>query len=117
MKAVWNGTLLAESDDTIVIEGNQYFPPSAVHREYLVASDTPLTCPWKGVCTYYTLMVEGDELQDGAWTFETPTPSAVEKVGSDFTGYVAFWRGVEVTDEARGASHQTPGPSPDHHKS
>ncbi len=72
MKAIWNGAVIAESNDTIVIEGNQYFPPAGVHREYFVPSDTPYTCPWKGVCTYFTLMVEGEENKDAAWTYEAP---------------------------------------------
>lgn len=97
MKAVWQGTVIAESNDTITIEGNAYFPPDSVHREFFVPSDTPYTCPWKGVCTYYSLMVEGAELADGAWTYEHPKPSAIEKVGTDFSGYVAFWRGVEFS--------------------
>ncbi len=96
MKAVWNGQVLAESDETITIEGNQYFPPDAVHRETLVSSDTPYTCPWKGVCTYFTVMVEGEELKDAAFTYEHPKDSAIEKVGKDFSNYVSFWRGVEV---------------------
>lgn len=96
MKAVWNGAVLAESDDTIEIEGNQYFPPASVHREYFVDSPTPYTCPWKGVCTYYSLMVEGEELPDGAWSYEHPKEGAAEKVGADFAGYVAFGRQVEV---------------------
>lgn len=98
MKAVWNGAVIAESPDTITIENNEYFPPASVHREFLVPSDTPYTCPWKGVCTYYSLMVEGNELKDGAWTYEHPKEGAAEKVGQDFAGYVAFWRGVEIGD-------------------
>lgn len=97
MKAVWNGAVIAEAPETITIEGNEYFPPDSVHREYLVPSETPYTCPWKGVCTYYTLMVDGVENQDAAWTYEHPKEGAAEKVGQDFANYVAFWRGVEVT--------------------
>ncbi len=96
MKATWNGVVLAEADETITIEGNEYFPPESVHREYLVPSDTPYTCPWKGVCTYYTIMVEGEENQDAAFTYEHPMDGAIEKVGTDFSGYISFWRGVEV---------------------
>ena len=98
MKATWNGEVLAQSDNTIIIEGNQYFPPDSVHREFLVSSDTPYTCPWKGECTYYSVMVEGQEIKDGAWTYEKPLPTAIEKVGADFSNYIAFWRGVEVTE-------------------
>lgn len=97
MKAVWNGTVIAESPETITIEGHEYFPPDSVHREYLVPSDTPYTCPWKGVCTNYTLMVEGVENKDAAFSYEHPKDGSIEKVGADFTNYVGFWRGVEVT--------------------
>lgn len=96
MKAVWNGAVIAESDDTITIEGNEYFPPESVHREYLVPSDTSYTSTWKGECTYYSLMVDGEENKDMAWSYENPLPSAIEKTGTDFTNYMAFWRGVEV---------------------
>jgi uncharacterized protein (DUF427 family) len=97
MKAVWNGVILAEAPETVTIEGNEYFPPESVHREYFVPSDTPYTCPWKGVCTYYSLMVEGQELKDAAFTYEQPKAGAVEKVGHEFASYVAFWRGVEIS--------------------
>ena len=96
MKATWNGEVIAESDDTIVIEGNQYFPPQSVKREFFVPSDTPYTCPWKGECTYFTIMVDGQENKDAAFTYENPKPSAIDKVGTDFTDYVSFWRGVTV---------------------
>lgn len=98
MKAIWNGTVIAESADTLVIEGNQYFPPSSVHREYLTSSDTHTTCVWKGDANYYGLMVEGQENPDAAWYYPQPKNGSVEKVGHDFTDYVAFWRGVEVTE-------------------
>jgi uncharacterized protein (DUF427 family) len=96
VRAVWNGAVIAESDDTIVIEGNQYFPPESIHREYLVDSDLQTTCIWKGEASYYTLMVEGQENADAAWYYPEPKDGSVEKVGHDFTNYVAFWRGVEV---------------------
>ncbi|MBW4061253.1 DUF427 domain-containing protein [Candidatus Saccharibacteria bacterium] len=98
MKAVWNGEVIAEAPETITIEGNEYFPPASVHREFFVPSDTPYTCPWKGVCTYYSLMVEGQELKDAAFSYEHPKEGAAEKVGQDFAGYVAFWRGVEISE-------------------
>ncbi|HSX01931.1 MAG TPA: DUF427 domain-containing protein [Candidatus Saccharimonadia bacterium] len=88
MKAIWNNA---------VIEGNQYFPPSSVHREYLVDSDTHATCVWKGEASYYTLMVDGQENADAAWYYPAPKDGSIEKVGHDFTDYVTFWRGVEVT--------------------
>jgi uncharacterized protein (DUF427 family) len=96
IKAIWNGAVIAESNNTIIIEGNQYFPPSSVHREFFVPSETPYTCPWKGVCTYYTLMVEGEENADAAFTYEQPKTSAISKVGTNFSDYVSFWRGVAV---------------------
>ena len=96
MKATWNGAVIAQSDDTVVIEGNQYFPPNSVKREYFVSSETPYTCPWKGECTYFSLMVEDQENKDAAFTYESPKPSAIDKVGTDFSNYVSFWRGVTV---------------------
>lgn len=96
MKAVLNGDVIAEAprDELISIEGNWYFPPSAVRAGALVESDTPYTCPWKGECQYYT--VEG--LQDRAWSYPTPYPTAIERVGKDFSGYVAFWKDVDVVE-------------------
>lgn len=98
MKATWNGAVIAESNATIEIEGNQYFPPESVHREFFVPSDTPYTCPWKGECTYYTLMVEGIENKDAAWSYEHPKEGAAEKAGHEFAGYVAFWKSVKIED-------------------
>lgn len=96
MKAIWNGTVIAESEVTIEIEGNHYFPPTSIHREYLTPSDTKTSCPWKGEANYYGLMVEGSENSDSAWYYPTPKNGSVEKVGHDFTDYVAFWKGVAV---------------------
>ena len=96
MKATWNGEVIAESDDTIIIEGNQYFPPAAVKREFLVSSETLYTCPWKGDCTYFSLMVGEQENKDAAFTYEAPKPSAIDKVGADFSNYVSFWKDVTV---------------------
>jgi uncharacterized protein (DUF427 family) len=96
VKAVLNGEVIAEApnDALISIEGNWYFPRDAVRDGVLVESDTPYTCPWKGECQYYT--VEG--LQDRAWAYPTPFPSAIERVGKDFSGYVAFWKDVAVVE-------------------
>lgn len=91
MKAIWNNTVLAESDQTIVIEGNHYFPPSSVHMEYMKPSDTHTTCPWKGFCSYYTVEVNGERNEDAAWYYAEPKEAAKE-----IAGYVAFWKGVEV---------------------
>lgn len=91
MKAIWNGTVLAESDDTIVVEGNHYFPKESINQEYFKPSDTHTTCPWKGEASYYHLEVDGKENSDAAWHY----PEAKE-LAKNIEGYVAFWRGVEV---------------------
>jgi uncharacterized protein (DUF427 family) len=90
-KAVWNGAVLAESDRTEVVEGNQYFPPDSIHREYFKESQYHTSCPWKGVASYYTIEVDGQENKDAAWYY----PTAKEKA-KNIEGYVAFWRGVKV---------------------
>lgn len=100
MKAVWNGITVAEADkdDLIYIEQNWYFPPSSVNMEYFRKSDTPYTCPWKGVCQYYDVG-QGDKFSaDNAWSYPEPKPSAIDIVKKDFSGYVAFWRDVIVTE-------------------
>jgi len=91
MKAVWKDTTLAESSDTIVIEGNHYFPPGSVNKECFKESDTHSTCPWKGLASYYTIVVNGEENEDAAWYYPEPKEAAKE-----IKGYVAFWKGVEV---------------------
>ena len=96
MKAIWNNTVLAESDNTIVIENNHYFPPGSVHREYLKESTTESSCPWKGQAHYYNIVVESETNKDAAWYYPKPKEGAIEKVGKDFANYVAFWKGVEV---------------------
>ncbi len=90
-RATWNGAVLAESDATIVVEGNHYFPPTAIHREYFKPSDTHTECGWKGMASYYTLNVNGQENPDAAWYYPEPKSAAKE-----IAGYVAFWRGVKV---------------------
>lgn len=99
MKAHLNGTVIAEADeaDLVKIEGNWYFPPASVKREFLQESPTPYTCPWKGKCQYYSVVSGDDVLADRAWAYPTPYPTAIERVGRDFSGYVAFWKEVEVT--------------------
>ncbi len=90
-KAVWNGVVLAESDATVMVEGNHYFPPSSIKSEYLVATDAHTTCPWKGLASYYDVVV-GDAVNQGAaWYYPAPKPAA-----ADIKDHVAFWRGVEV---------------------
>ena len=90
-KASWNGTVLAESDRTEVVEGRQYFPPDSIKREYFKESDYHTTCPWKGVASYYTIEVNKQVNKDAAWYY----PTAKEKA-KNIEGYVAFWKGVTV---------------------
>ncbi len=90
-KAIWNGAVLAESDRCEVVEGNQYFPPDAIHQEYFQESSTHTTCPWKGVASYYNVVVDGQVNKDAAWYYPTPKDAAKQ-----ITGYIAFWRGVKV---------------------
>ena len=93
MKAAWNGTIVADSDATRVVEGNHYFPPDSVNREYFTDSQTTIHCPWKGDASYYTLDIDGATNVDAAWYYPTPKDAAAE-----IKGYIAFWRGVEVTE-------------------
>ena len=90
-KAIWNGTVIAESDRTEVVEGNHYFPPSAIDKQYFKESSTHTTCPWKGVASYYNVEVAGQVNKDAAWYY----PTAKDKA-KNIEGYVAFWRGVKV---------------------
>lgn len=90
-KAIWNGTVLAESEACQVVEGNHYFPPAAVRREYLQPSVTHTTCPWKGVASYYHVVVNGRRNDDAAWFYPEPLDPARR-----IKDHVAFWRGVEV---------------------
>ncbi|WP_298863775.1 DUF427 domain-containing protein [uncultured Microbacterium sp.] len=98
MKAVFEGVVIAEADagDTILIEGNHYFPATALRRGELVESPTPYTCPWKGVCQYYSLVLDGTTHADLVWAYPKPYATAIEKVGRDFSGYLAFDPSVQV---------------------
>jgi len=98
MKAVVGDTVIAEApeEDLIKIEGNWYFPPASVNSALLTESPTPYTCPWKGECQYFTVNVDGQQLQDRAWSYPNPYPTAFDRVGKDFSNYVAFWKEVEV---------------------
>ncbi|MBW8872840.1 MAG: DUF427 domain-containing protein [Leifsonia sp.] len=100
MKAVLNDTVIAEApqEDLIRIEGNWYFPPASVKSEYLVESATPYTCPWKGECQYFSVKSDNGVLQDRAWSYPTPYPSSFDRVGKDYSNYVAFWKDVRVVD-------------------
>jgi len=91
MKATWNGAVLAESDKTIVIEGNHYFPPDTINREYFQDSSMHTTCPWKGEASYYDVLVDGRVNKDAAWYYPEPKPAA-----NEIKDRVAFWRGVKV---------------------
>jgi uncharacterized protein (DUF427 family) len=90
-RATWNGAVIAESDKTEVVDGNQYFPPDAVRSEYLKPSDTQTVCGWKGTASYYHLEVDGQTNADAAWCYPSPKPEA-QNIG----GYIAFWKDVEV---------------------
>ena len=91
MKAVWNNAVLAESNDTVVVEGNQYFPAESVHREHFRDSATHTTCPWKGEASYYDVVVNGEVNKDAAWYYPKPKEAA-----KNIEGRVAFWKGVKV---------------------
>lgn len=91
MKATWNGAVLAESDQGIVIENNYYFPPSSIHTSYFQPSATHTTCSWKGEASYYSIEVNGQTNPDAAWFYPAPKQAAQE-----ITDYVAFWHGVQV---------------------
>ncbi|SCK50414.1 Uncharacterized protein conserved in bacteria [Variovorax sp. HW608] len=91
MKATWNGVTLAESDDTVLVEGNHYFPAASLNREYVSFSNHRTTCPWKGAASYYSLLVNGELNPDAVWYYADPKPEA-EMVRDR----VAFWKGVKV---------------------
>jgi uncharacterized protein (DUF427 family) len=91
MKAIWNGTVVAESNDTVVVEGNHYFPKEDTKSEYFRESPTHTTCPWKGVASYYSLEVDGQTNADAAWYYPEPRAAA-----SQIKDHVAFWKGVRV---------------------
>lgn len=92
MRATWNGVTLAESDDTVVVEGNHYFPPDSIAREHFAPSDTTTICPWKGTASYYDVQAAGETNGDAAWYYPAPKDAAKE-----IKDHVAFWRGAEVT--------------------
>jgi uncharacterized protein (DUF427 family) len=91
MKAIWNNTVIAESEKTIQVEGNHYFPADTIKKEFFKPSDTHTTCPWKGVASYYTLEVNGETNKDAAWYYPEAKPAARE-----IQDHVAFWKGVKV---------------------
>ena len=91
MRATWNGAVLAESDDTVEVEGNQYFPADSINREHFRESGTHTLCPWKGTASYYDVVVNGETNSDAAWYYPEPKDAAKQ-----IKGRVAFWRGVRV---------------------
>ena len=93
MKAVWKNVVLAASNDTLIVEGNHYFPPASVHRQYLRPSNTHTTCPWKGLASYYHIDVDGEINEDAAWYYPDPKDAAKK-----IKNYIAFWKGVEVKE-------------------
>lgn len=92
-RAVWNNKVIAESDDTVIVENNHYFPPDSVKNEFLKPSDTSSFCPWKGTASYYHVEVDGAVNSDAAWYYPDPKEAAM-----NIKGYVAFWKGVQVED-------------------
>jgi uncharacterized protein (DUF427 family) len=92
MKVIWNGAVLAESDRTVVVEGNHYFPPASMNHQYFRASETHTTCHWKGQASYYDVVVDGMVNHDAAWYYPDPNDAAKQ-----IKDHVAFWKGVQVT--------------------
>ena len=92
MKAVWNNQVIAESNDTIVVENNHYFPPATVNKDFIKPSQKHTTCPWKGEASYYTVQVGDQSNMDAAWYYADPKQAA-----ENIKGYVAFWKGVQIT--------------------
>lgn len=91
MKAIWNNQVIAESNNTVIVENNHYFPREAVNPAFIAASDTRTTCSWKGEAAYYTLQVDGQRNPDAAWYYPNPKPAA-----NQIKDYIAFWKGVRV---------------------
>lgn len=91
MKAVWNNTIVAESDKTIIVENNHYFPPDSIKPEYFVPVDKTTVCAWKGIAKYYTLVVDGERNDASAWYYDNPKPEAMM-----IKDYIGFWKGVQV---------------------
>jgi uncharacterized protein (DUF427 family) len=96
-RAVWNGTVLAESDQTVKLEGSHYFPAASLNREYFTPSKTTTTCPWKGAAGYYDVTVNGQVNRDAAWYYPHPSPAARQ-----IKDHVAFWRGIKVVRAGAG---------------
>ncbi len=93
MKAVWKDTILAESTQTVLIEGNHYFPPDSIRKEFFMNSENHTTCPWKGKASYFNLLVAGHTNMDAAWYYPNPKEDALK-----IKDYVAFWKGVQIVE-------------------
>jgi len=93
MKAIWKDQVLAESEETVVVEANHYFPPSSINKKYFMQSETKTRCPWKGEASYYSIIVDDEENKDAAWYYPSPKEAAIE-----IAGRVAFGGGVKVND-------------------
>ncbi len=93
MRATWHGTVLAESGNTVVVEGNHYFPADSVNWEFLAETDKRTACPWKGTASYFTVTVDGEENENAAWTYFEPKEAA-----ENIARHVAFWNGIEVAE-------------------
>jgi uncharacterized protein (DUF427 family) len=99
--ATWQNQVVATANlqEVINIEGNVYFPKASVSQQFLMQTNTTYTCPWKGDCTYYNVTVNGQVNPDAAWSYNAPKDSAIAIVGKDFSGYVAFWKGIVVSQQ------------------
>lgn len=93
MKAIWNGKVIAESDNTVVVENNHYFPAGSINKEFFMDSDHKTTCPWKGLASYKSIQVDGETNENAAWYYPEPKDAAKE-----IKGHFAFWKGVKVTE-------------------
>jgi uncharacterized protein (DUF427 family) len=102
MRATWKGEVIAESDDTVVVEGNHYFPADSIRREHFKESETHTVCPWKGTASYYDVVVGGEVNRDAAWFYPEPKDAAKE-----IKDRVAFWRGVKVDREGKGCQQES----------
>lgn len=104
-RAIWNGTVLAESDRTVQIEGNQYFPPESIKTEHFRPSTHTTACPWKGTASYYTIEADGRTNRDAAWYYPDPSPASRQ-----IKDHIAFWKGVRVTEAGSTPAGEAPGP-------
>lgn len=92
-KAIWNNRVIAESTDTVMVEGNHYFPPNSISPEFFAPTETTTVCHWKGTASYFTLTVDGEQNRDAAWSYVEPKQAA-----ENIRGHYAFWKGVTVTE-------------------